>query len=131
MNTRVHISIPTRNLEKSLQFYRRLFDTPPSKVRDRYANFRLDEPAIHLALVEQEREQSTGHSPHGPSHFGVELKDREMFDRWRERFEREGLAGRDEKDVVCCYARAEKVWFNDPDGHAWEIWVRTADADRM
>ena len=36
-----------------------------------------------------------------------------------------------ESDAQCCYARAEKVWLTDPDGHKWELWHRTGEFDAM
>src|SRR5690606_25062177 len=40
-----------------------------------------------------------------------------------------GFGVRDEENVTCCYAVQDKVWFVDPDGHQWEVFVVTeADA---
>ena len=36
-----------------------------------------------------------------------------------------------EEQVTCCYAVANKFWLTDPDGHEWEFWVRTDEADSM
>jgi hypothetical protein len=36
-----------------------------------------------------------------------------------------GFAARDEENVTCCYAVQDKVWFVDPDGHQWEVFVVT------
>jgi catechol-2,3-dioxygenase len=131
MNMRVHISLRVNDLETSLKFYENLFGQPPTKIREDYANFRLDRPSIHLALepsgsLHEGRPTGTTHS-----HFGIELPDRETFDDWRERLRGTGVEGRDEHDAVCCYARAEKVWLTDPDRNAWEIWVRTGEAEQM
>ena len=43
----------------------------------------------------------------------------------RERVERAGLATREEAGVECCYARQDKHWLTDPDGHPWELYVVT------
>jgi hypothetical protein len=107
-----------------------LFDQPATKVKGDYANFRLDQPSIHLALVQAKN--TCCNEPVGPhSHFGVELPDRETFDSWHDRLETTELKGRDEHNIVCCYARAEKVWLTDPDKNEWEIWVRTGEAEQM
>jgi catechol 2,3-dioxygenase-like lactoylglutathione lyase family enzyme len=50
-STRVHINLPVADLDASIAFYSRVFGISPSKLRSDYANFRLDEPALHLALV--------------------------------------------------------------------------------
>ncbi|HMB60395.1 MAG TPA: ArsI/CadI family heavy metal resistance metalloenzyme [Xanthomonadales bacterium] len=130
MSMRVHISLPASDLGASLQFYEQMFGQPPSKLRDDYANFRLNQPPIHLALEQAggccSKERQGSHS-----HFGVELPDRETFADWRERLRLAGAEGRDEKDAECCYARADKVWLSDPDGNSWEVWVRTGEADSL
>jgi len=127
MQTRVHVNIHVRDLDKSVAFYETLFGTEASKTREDYANFRLDTPALHLALV---------HDPeHTPSrtdqHFGVELFEDAELDGWRERVEAAGLAARIEQEVTCCYAVANKFWAQDPDGNEWEFWVRHAEAEAM
>ena len=48
---RIHISLPVKDLDKSVEFYSTALGHPVSKLKQDYANFRLDEPAIHLALV--------------------------------------------------------------------------------
>lgn len=130
MNMRVHISLAVENLESSTGFYEKLFGKSATKVRDDYANFRLDQPSIHLALVQAGR--ACCHEPAGShSHFGIELPDVDTFNAWHDRLDDTGLKGRDEHDIVCCYARGEKVWLTDPDHNEWEIWVRTGEAERM
>ena len=43
----------------------------------------------------------------------------------------EGLSTATEDNVTCCYAVQDKVWVDDPDGAAWEIYTVLADADAM
>ena len=128
MTQRVHISVPSSDLEASIAFYRELFGTEPSKRRDDYANFRLDLPPIHLAIV---ADPGRAAAPADRHHFGIELPDSETFDAWAARLEAAGLVRRRETDETCCYARADKAWLADPDGHAWELWVRTGEADSL
>jgi catechol-2,3-dioxygenase len=130
MNMRVHISLPVKDLGASKDFYEKLFGQPATKTKEDYANFRLDQPSIHLALV-QAGKSSNSNEAGSHSHFGVELPDADTFNDWHGRLDSTGLSGRDEHDIVCCYARAEKVWHTDPDGNAWEIWVRTGEAEQM
>lgn len=129
MNTRIHISLPVRDLGAAVDFYTQLFGQPASKRRPDYANFRLDTPPIHLALAPSSS-AGTG-VPRNHSHFGIELPDAATFTDWRERLRDAGAKGRDQSDAVCCYAKADKLWLTDPDGNEWEIWVRKADAERM
>jgi catechol 2,3-dioxygenase-like lactoylglutathione lyase family enzyme len=123
---RVHVSLNVSSLDRSKAFYRRLFGQPASKDHGDYANFRLDDPPIHLALQEGEVAPSGG-----LSHLGIELTDAGTLTRWRERLESGGMALAVEDDAQCCYARADKLWLQDPDGYRWEIWVRTGEHDSL
>lgn len=126
--TRVHINIPVQDLERSITFYSKLFNTEPSKLKPDYANFRLEEPALHLALVKHP--SYTGKDPvfdYG-QHFGIELFDDKVLASWKERVKAAGIMPHlEEEQVTCCYAVADKFWMQDPDGNEWEFWVRTDD----
>ncbi len=122
---RIHISLPVADLEKSVTFYSAVLGNQASKLKDDYANFRLDEPAIHLALVAHKH---TGTSV-SASHFGVELPDHETLETWRSRAAGQDLDILDDPDASCCYAKADKFWLSDPDGNRWEFWVRTGESD--
>jgi len=122
---RVHISIPTNKMAESVAFFERVFDTPASKTREDYANFRLDTPPIHLAFV-----QSTSASTTAPGgHYGIELPDHKTLEEWRLRADQNELALKDDPDASCCYARADKFWLSDPNGYNWEFWVRTGESE--
>lgn len=126
--TRVHINIPVSNLEASIDFYTKVFGVAPSKRKPDYANFRLDQPALHLALVL--RSDYTGKDPafDFDQHFGVELFAEDQLAQWKERVKTAGvLPHLEEENVTCCYAISDKFWLQDPDGNEWEFWVRHND----
>lgn len=126
--SRVHINIPVSNLAASVAFYSKLFNTEPSKLKADYANFRLEDPALHLALVY--KKDYTGQDPafHQDQHFGVELFDGGALSGWKARLKSDGILPHlEEEDVTCCYAVADKFWVRDPDANEWEFWVRTDD----
>jgi catechol 2,3-dioxygenase-like lactoylglutathione lyase family enzyme len=128
MKSRVHINIPVSNIERSVAFYSKLFGIDPTKKKHDYANFRLENPALHLALVL--RPDYTGKDPafDFDQHFGVELFDDEILNAWKERAKTGGILPHlEEENVTCCYAVANKFWMQDPDGNKWEFWVRTDD----
>ncbi|NEP01718.1 MAG: glyoxalase/bleomycin resistance/dioxygenase family protein [Symploca sp. SIO2E9] len=128
MKFRTHISLDVANLDASVDFYTIVFGTEPSKQRSDYANFRLQEPALHLALVAQ-----SGHTSQiSPNqHFGIELFEDGQLNNWRERVTAAGLVPRIEESVTCCYAVADKFWLQDPDGNDWEFWVYKSEAESM
>jgi catechol 2,3-dioxygenase-like lactoylglutathione lyase family enzyme len=117
---RIHAALPVRDLRRSIAFYRALFDREPTKLRQGYARFELDEPPMNLALRETD-------GPTDPvdevAHFGVQWQDVAAVRREAERLARAGLATRREDAVICCYALQDKVWVTDPDGNRWETYV--------
>lgn len=127
MKTRIHVNVNVADLDRSIAFYTRLFGAGPAKVRADYANWRLDEPALHLALVSKPDHRKD----HGGEHFGIELFATEDLHAWRGRVEAAGVTPRIEEQVTCCYAVADKWWAADPDGNEWEFWVRSDDAEAM
>lgn len=123
---RVHINIPVSNLGASVAFYQGLFNREVTKLKDDYANFRLDEPGLHLALV-----QVTGTPMAGDRHFGVEVVDHDSLSGMQRAVESAGIPVRVEEQISCCYAVGDKFWATDPDGNDWEFWVRTGESDAL
>ncbi len=123
---RVHISINSTAIDQSVDFYSSFFGQEASKTRNGYANFRLDEPPIHLALVEKPASPGGG-----VSHLGIELPDADALENWRSRLEASNLDFEVEDEARCCYAQANKLWVTDPDGYRWEIWVRTGEYEAI
>ena len=128
MDTRVHISLEVSDLNKSVAFYSALFQREPTKIQADYANFRMESPQLHLALV---------HAPQRPQearsnrHYGIELFEESTLATWLKSAKTFDLPLRVEENVTCCYAVANKFWARDPDGHDWEFWVRSAEAESM
>lgn len=127
--TRVHISLHVSDIERAVSFYSQMLGQAPNKRRPDYANYRVDEPGLMLSLVSGDTDAAGPMSEH--RHYGIELDSADALETLRERIATTELAMRREDDIVCCYARADKFWLSDPDGNAWEFWVRTADAESM
>ena len=128
MDTRVHISLEVSNIPNAVAFYTKLFQQQPSKLRDDYANFRMSTPLLHLSLVltvDRLSEAPTGR------HYGIELFSDDRLEAWLDAAKKDGLEPRIEENITCCYATANKFWTKDPDGHAWEFWVRHGEAEVM
>lgn len=120
---RVQLALNVDDLERSIAFYSRLFDTAPAKIRPGYANFAVTEPPLKLVLIEN---RGAGGSI---NHVGVEVADTEAVDAEQTRLAAAGLASIDERDTTCCYARQDKFWVEGaPDGERWEIYTVLADS---
>jgi catechol 2,3-dioxygenase-like lactoylglutathione lyase family enzyme len=118
-----HVSINVRNVEKSIDFYRRMLGIEPSKVRTGYAKFDVQNPALNLAL----NEFPSLSGPGALSHLGIQVGSTADVLKVREQWAEAGLITRDEMDTNCCYARQDKTWVHDPDGNEWEVFVVLED----
>ena len=120
-----HVSLNVGDIDASVAFYEKAFGVPPIKRRPGYAKFDLTAPLLNLTMQEAPR---TGVNA---SHFGVQVGHTEDVTEAKERFEAAGLAVHYEGAVSCCYAVQDKVWVQDPDGNAWEVFVVKGDEPEM
>lgn len=120
-----HVSLNVTDIDASVAFYQKAFGAPPTKRRPGYAKFDLEQPSLNLTMQVAPR---TGVNA---SHFGVQVATTQDVLEAKQRFERAGLPTFTEDDVSCCYAVQDKVWVEDPDGNAWEVFVVKGDADVM
>ena len=121
---RVQIALNVPELEPAIEFYRKMFDTEPAKVRPGYANFAIDTPPLKLVLFEAPNANQQ------INHLGVEAQTEEAVSDAIERLQHAELPVRIEEEAVCCYAKSNKVWSASPDGVAWEWYKVLADAER-
>ena len=123
--SRVQLALNVDDLDAAIDFYSKLFATPPAKVRAGYANFAVVEPPLKLVLIAGDAAGAT------LNHLGVEVATAGEVVEARERLAGEGLATAAEEGVSCCYATQDKVWVDDPDGAPWEVYTVLADAEVM
>jgi catechol 2,3-dioxygenase-like lactoylglutathione lyase family enzyme len=121
--SRVQLALNVEDLEASVDFYTKLFGTPPAKRREGYANFAIAEPPLKLVLVE-----GAG-APGSLNHLGVEVETTDEVQAATTRLAGEGLPTATEDNVTCCFAVQDKVWVDAPSGEPWEIYTVLADAD--
>lgn len=55
--SRVQLALNVSNLEEAIEFYSKMFNTKPAKVKGGYANFAIVEPPLKLVLIETQRTQ--------------------------------------------------------------------------
>jgi catechol 2,3-dioxygenase-like lactoylglutathione lyase family enzyme len=120
---KAHVSINVRNVERSIEFYRRMLGIEPSKVRTGYAKFDVQNPPLNLALNEIPNLAGAG----AHSHLGQQVSSTEDVLAIRQRWAEAGLVTRDEMQTDCCYATQDKTWVHDPDGNEWEAFVVLQD----
>lgn len=118
--SRIHMGLAVKNLERSVAFYTTLFGQKPTKTRPRYAKFEVAEPPVNLAL--NEVGGATGPN-NTVAHFGIQVKSMQAVAVVADRLKKAGLETAVEDNVTCCYAVQNKVWATDPDGNKWEVYV--------
>ncbi|MGL5827675.1 MAG: ArsI/CadI family heavy metal resistance metalloenzyme [Nocardioides sp.] len=121
---RLQLALNVDDVDRAVEFYRRLFDTEPAKRRPGYANFAIADPPLKLVLLEN---PGLGGSL---NHLGVEVAGGAAVDAAQRRLAGDGLASTDERGTTCCYAKQDKFWVQGaPDGEQWEVYTVLADSD--
>ena len=122
--SRLQLALNVDDLEASIEFYTRLFQTPPAKVRENYANFAVAEPPLKLVLIAGQGEPGT------LNHVGVEVESTDEVAAAATRMQEGGSACDVQDATTCCFAVQDKVWVDGPE-IPWEIYTVLADADVM
>jgi catechol 2,3-dioxygenase-like lactoylglutathione lyase family enzyme len=119
---KAHLAINVRNVERSIEFYRKMFGIEPSKVRRGYAKFDVQTPPLNFTLNEVPFTDSGA-----LSHMGIQVASTADVLALREKWADAGLYTRDQMQTDCCYATQDKTWVRDPDGNEWEAFVVLVD----
>jgi predicted lactoylglutathione lyase len=119
---KAHLSLNVKNVESSAEFYQKLFSIEPSKVRQGYAKFDVQNPPLNLALNENIFTERGA-----LSHLGIQVATTEDVLEVKKHWEEVGLVTKDEMQTNCCYALQDKTWVRDPDGNEWEVFVVLED----
>jgi catechol 2,3-dioxygenase-like lactoylglutathione lyase family enzyme len=119
---KAHLAINVKDVEKSIEFYRKMFGIEPSKVRTGYAKFDVQNPPLNFTL-----NQVPFSGAGALSHMGIQVSSTEDVLKMRQQWAAAGLVTRDEMQTDCCYATQDKTWVHDPDGNEWEAFVVLKD----
>lgn len=119
---RFHIHVGVTDLEKSIQFYSTLFGQKPTKLKEDYAKWMLEDPRLNFAI-------STRIGENGVDHLGIQVENAPELSEITERLKKADLGVYDEGEATCCYAESNKAWVKDPAGLAWETYQNIADAE--
>ena len=121
---KMHVGINITKLNESVEFYKKVFNMNPVKVKEDYAKFLLEKPALNFTL--NVKNEVSGNQV---SHFGFQVNGQEELLEHRQRLETMGFFAREEIDVTCCYAIQDKFWVTDPDGNEWEFFLTKEDTN--
>lgn len=120
---RIQLALNVADLDRSIEFYSKMFDTPVAKVRPGYANFEVADPPLKLVLFEG------GGDPGSLNHLGVEVEAAAQVEAAERRIAESGLATTGVDDTLCCYAAKTETWVHGPDTR-WEWYVKTGDSEQ-
>ena len=119
---KAHLALNVHDVERSIEFYRKMLGLEPSKVRTGYAKFDVQNPPLNLTL------NAHSFADRGAlSHLGIQVASTDDVLTMREQWVEAGLLTRDEMQTSCCYALQDKTWVKDPDGNEWEVFVVLED----
>lgn len=119
---KAHLALNVKDVERSMEFYKKMLGIEPSKVRTGYAKFDVQNPPLNLTL----NQVSFGERG-ALSHLGIQVASTDDVLAMRENWTEAGLVTRDEMQTSCCYAVQDKTWVHDPDGNEWEVFVVLED----
>ena len=122
---RLQLALNVDDLDEAIDFYSKMFDTGPDKVRDGYANFAIEHPPLKLVLFEGAGEAGS------INHLGVEVETAEQVTAAEARLSTAGLQTTGVDETICCYAEKAETWVHAPDGNRWEWYVKRGDADQL
>jgi catechol 2,3-dioxygenase-like lactoylglutathione lyase family enzyme len=119
---KAHLAINVRDVEQSIEFYKKLFGIEPLKVRTGYAKFDVANPPLNFTLNQVPFDGSGA-----LSHLGIQVASTDDVIAMRDGWKASGLLPREEMQTTCCYALQDKGWVHDPDGNEWEVFVVLKD----
>ena len=92
---RVQLAMNVTDLDAAIDFYGKLFDAKPAKIRDGYANFAIESPPLKLVLIESAEGGTI-------NHLGVEVVSTDDVLAANARVTSRGLETREQLGVECC-----------------------------
>ena len=119
-----HMSLNVANLDRSVEFFKRMLGVEPAKCRPDYAKFETVDPPLVLSLEQH------AHAGDGAlNHVGFRFPDAATLVDYQRRLELNGISTQREDNVECCYAKQSKFWVRDADNNLWEFYVLEEDLD--
>ena len=118
---RLHVHVSVSDLSQSLSFYSALFASQPTVLKPDYAKWMLDDPRVNFAISTRGRER-------GLDHLGIQVESQEELHEVYARLRQAGGNISEQGQTVCCYAKSEKSWIDDPAGISWETFHTTGES---
>ncbi len=121
----IHVNTSEKSFGESVEFYSTLFNSSPSKERDQYAKWMLDDPRMNFVVEVLEIQ---GDAP-GIHHIGIQVDESDELDQIKEALKASKAPLLEVGNTNCCYAESEKNWTLDPSGVKWETFRSIGDLE--
>jgi predicted enzyme related to lactoylglutathione lyase len=121
---RVQLALNVTDLSEAIDFYSKMFDVQPYKVKPGYANWVIENPPMKLVIFE-----NPDAVPGSINHLGVETESADEVVAAEARVSAAGLTTTGIDETICCFAEKVETWVEGPVGHKWEWYVKQADHD--
>ena len=121
---RLQLALNVKDIDQAVDFYTKMFATPPVKTRPGYANFAIANPPLKLVLFEKDEEGTI-------NHLGVEVSTAAEVTEAEGRLTASGIETTGVDDTQCCYAEKTETWIEGPDSTRWEWYVKTGDTEQF
>jgi len=119
-----HLSVNVSDIDRSVEFFSKVFGVAPAKHRKDYAKFELQNPPLTFSL------EPVNPAERGVlNHVGFKFQSPAELVEVQRRLEMAGIRSEREEGVECCYSRQTKFWLHDPDGTLWEMYVLEGDIE--
>lgn len=119
---RLQLALNVTDLDTAIDFYSKMFDTAPFKVKPGYANWEIADPPLKLVVFEN-ADADDG----SINHLGVETDSADEVVSAETRATAAGLTTSGIDETICCFAEKTETWIQGPEGHRWEWYVKHAD----
>lgn len=119
----IHVNADETKFDESVGFYTILFGEPPTKTRDHYAKWMLEDPYVNFVVEVIEIE---GDRP-GIHHVGIQVDESEELHALRDTLKAAEAPLLEIGETVCCFSKSEKNWTMDPSGLRWETFRSFGD----
>ena len=107
-SSRLQLALNVKDLDAAIDFYSKMFGVEVTKRKPGYANFSVQDPPLKLVLFENPKADDR------INHLGVEVFGDAEVTAATERLKASGMEHLVEDETTCCYAKANKVWAQDP-----------------
>ncbi len=118
---RIHVMLQVEDLADSVRFYSALFGSEPTRRKDDYAKWMLEDPRINFSISDRGETK-------GVAHLGIQAETPEELATLRLRIQEAGGKIDDEGETTCCYHESDKTWVTDAQGVSWEAFYTSGEA---